>query len=534
MADRPAIPTWLVAAVVTPVLVLAVLAVIGLRSESQAARERARESAVAAASLQAERLARILPTRIERTTWFPTPPVPGPAAAAGDPLDGNDPEALAKIMRDPEAGTAPSGLPRRVLAALRLRALAPARITSRELLDLLTRAAPSVLTPVALATLVDLPAAEREAAMHAWQVDERARAAHARADANGWTTTADGTWWTRRAGTVLEFLPPEDWCELAGSAEVPGWAVLCLRHEDRTINAPCTGELLATAPVAFAGGLALDIRVVDPAAMLAGTRRQAMWTIALVVVALVVPVIAVFLIQSVLAKERRLAALKSQFVASVSHELRAPVGSIRLMAEALHTGKVSGEAARDFHALIASEGARLSHLVENVLDVARIEEGRKRYRFEECDLTELARDAARLIDPLARERGVTISTRLSDAVATVDPHAIQQAVVNLLDNAVKFSPAGKTVELVLEAAGPAAWKLSIRDDGPGIPAAEHERIFDRFHRLGNELRREAQGTGIGLSIVKHVAEAHGGTITVDSRPGHGSTFHLTIPANPAP
>ena len=179
------------------------------------------------------------------------------------------------------------------------------------------------------------------------------------------------------------------------------------------------------------------------------------------------------------------------------------------------------------------EGARLSHLVENVLDVARIEDGKKRYHFEECNLTELVRDAGKLMAPLARERGVEIQSRLEEVSATLDPHAIQQAVLNLLDNAVKFSPPGATVEVVLENPSADGWKIAIRDHGPGIPTEEHERIFERFHRLGNELRRETQGTGIGLSIVKHIITAHEGRVTVNSTPGEGSTFTLTAPLEPS-
>jgi signal transduction histidine kinase len=226
----------------------------------------------------------------------------------------------------------------------------------------------------------------------------------------------------------------------------------------------------------------------------------------------------------------------------VSHELRAPIGSIRLMAEALHDGKVAGGAAREFHRLIAGESARLSQMVENVLDFARIEEGRKRYQFEETDLQQLAADTLRLLAPLAAERGITLVPELSCVTATVDPAAIQQALVNLLDNAIKFSPEGGTVTVGLEEAAPALpqdaegstrdacgprWVLSVRDQGPGIPPAERERIFERFYRLGNELRRETQGAGIGLSIVKHIAEGHGGRVAVcEGEGGLGSVFTI--------
>ena len=132
------------------------------------------------------------------------------------------------------------------------------------------------------------------------------------------------------------------------------------------------------------------------------------------------------------------------------------------------------------------------------------------------------------MEPLASERGVKLLAELAECTATVDPAAIQQAVVNLLDNAIKFSPPQSTVTVTLTSDA-AAWSLAVRDEGPGIPPAEHERIFERFYRLGNELRRETQGTGIGLSIVKHIIQAHGGRIEVTNATGQGSTFRLSIP-----
>lgn len=236
------------------------------------------------------------------------------------------------------------------------------------------------------------------------------------------------------------------------------------------------------------------------------------------------------MIHRTLRRERQLNEMKSQFVASVSHELRAPVASIRLMADALEAEKVAPETAKEFHRLIAREGARLSTLVGNVLDHARIEQGKRVWKMEPCDLESLVADTLRVMEPLAREKNITLRSALSPLEASVDAGAIQQALVNLLDNAIKFSPAGSTVETTLSIDEERRrWRIAVRDEGPGIAKAEQARIFERFYRPGDEMRRETQGTGIGLSLVKAIAEAHSGSVTVESEPGQGSTFTLILP-----
>jgi signal transduction histidine kinase len=180
---------------------------------------------------------------------------------------------------------------------------------------------------------------------------------------------------------------------------------------------------------------------------------------------------------------------------------------------------------------------RLSSLIENVLDFSRIEQGRKQYEFEPTDLLKLTRSTVTLMEPYALEKGVTLRLEAGPAYRppielNIDGRAIQQALVNLLDNAIKHSARGQTVTVGLEpqvaSAGPVL-HLWVADQGPGIPAAEQERIFERFYRLGSELRRETQGIGIGLSIVKHIMTAHGGRGLVASEPGRGSRFTLELP-----
>jgi signal transduction histidine kinase len=229
---------------------------------------------------------------------------------------------------------------------------------------------------------------------------------------------------------------------------------------------------------------------------------------------------------------------QANFVSSVSHELRAPLASVRLLAENLERGgDESPERRREYYGLMVRECRRLGTLVQNVLDWSRIERGGQQYEFAPADLAALARETARLMEPQFAERNVRLELQIaSDAQApdsleaVVDAASIQQALINLLDNALKHSPAGSVVSLSLARHGERL-QFTVADQGPGIPVDEHERIFDRFHRLGSELRRETAGIGIGLSIVKHIANAHGGSVRVFSTLGHGATFTLELPKN---
>ncbi|HSY18213.1 MAG TPA: ATP-binding protein [Candidatus Acidoferrales bacterium] len=230
--------------------------------------------------------------------------------------------------------------------------------------------------------------------------------------------------------------------------------------------------------------------------------------------------------------------LKSNFVSSVSHELRAPIASVRLMAENLERGKIPDPVRQgEYFHFIVQECRRLSSLIENVLDFSRIEQGRKQYEFEPTNLVALTETTVKLMEPYAAEKGVNLKLETSSAPAgtanlelDIDGRAIQQALVNLIDNAVKHSPKSETVTVEIKNLdGADAIHLSVADHGPGIPAAEHEKIFERFYRLGSELRRETQGVGIGLSVVKHIVEAHHGRVVVESEIGKGSRFTIELP-----
>jgi signal transduction histidine kinase len=244
--------------------------------------------------------------------------------------------------------------------------------------------------------------------------------------------------------------------------------------------------------------------------------------------------------------------LKGNFVSSVSHELRAPIASVRIMAENLERGKISDPGRRqEYFRFIVQECRRLSSLIENVLDFSRIEQGRKQFEFEPLDVVALVHETVKPLDAYASERQVALVVVGGPGLAgqqslelNADGKALQQALVNLIDNAVKHSSKGQTVTVGLDLARPDAALgrleprhkkrlgtlfLWVEDQGEGIPAEEHQRIFERFYRVGSELRRQTQGVGIGLSIVKHVVEAHGGRVQVRSAIGQGSRFTIELP-----
>jgi signal transduction histidine kinase len=228
--------------------------------------------------------------------------------------------------------------------------------------------------------------------------------------------------------------------------------------------------------------------------------------------------------------------MKTNFVSSISHELRAPIASMRLLAEGLERGKISEPAKmQEYYRFLVQESRRLTSLIENVLDFSRIEQGRKEYQPEPCDLEALVDQTVKLMQPSAAGKQVELVWHPGPGpgpLPSCDGLAIQQALINLIDNAVKHSPAGAGVTIGLENAASNLIHLWVEDRGPGIPPEEHGKIFERFYRRGSELRRETQGIGIGLTIVKHIVEAHGGRVLVRSAVGQGSRFTIELPVTP--
>jgi signal transduction histidine kinase len=228
----------------------------------------------------------------------------------------------------------------------------------------------------------------------------------------------------------------------------------------------------------------------------------------------------------------REAALKTSFVSNVSHEMKTPLTTIRMYAEMLADERVADPAKRSrYFATIGRETARLTRLVNNVLDFGRLEAGRKEYKPETVALGPWLARLVEVHAPRAAEAGVRVvaTTPAAGAAVRCDPDSLDQMALNLIDNAVKYAAAGGIVELHADAVG-SGWALVVADRGPGVPAAQRERIFERFHRVDESLTAKVQGAGLGLTIARRLARDQGGDITCHEREGGGAAFVLTLPA----
>jgi signal transduction histidine kinase len=235
-------------------------------------------------------------------------------------------------------------------------------------------------------------------------------------------------------------------------------------------------------------------------------------------------------------KQVALARLKSDFVSNVSHELRTPLALIRLYAETLELGRITTqEKKNEYYSIIRKESERLSALINNILDFSRIEAGAKEYDFRETDIAELVRNTLDSYRYQIEQQGFALEEHIDPGIPAVkvDREAIARALVNLVNNALKYSDNEKFlgVRLYREQS---VLKLEVSDRGIGIDRNEQSRIFDKFYRTCDPLVHNTKGSGLGLSLVRHITRAHGGDVEVESTPGRGSKFTLSLPlANPS-
>jgi signal transduction histidine kinase len=230
-------------------------------------------------------------------------------------------------------------------------------------------------------------------------------------------------------------------------------------------------------------------------------------------------------------KEVALARLKSDFVSNVSHELRTPLALIRLYAETLELGRVKArDKVEEYYRIIRTESERLTALINNILDFSRIEAGRKEYEFRQTDLAELVTNTLETYRDQIDQQGFTFEQNIDPEIPAVrvDREAIARSLVNLLNNALKYSDREKFVGVKLYRTD-GVLKLEVADRGIGIARNEQSKIFEKFYRASDPLVHNTKGSGLGLSLVRHIAHAHGGDVEVQSIPGKGSTFTLTLP-----
>jgi two-component system phosphate regulon sensor histidine kinase PhoR len=235
---------------------------------------------------------------------------------------------------------------------------------------------------------------------------------------------------------------------------------------------------------------------------------------------------------------RRIERVRRDFVANTGHELRTPITSIKLLAETISSGTIDDLATlRDFATQVEREADQLAQLVDELLDLTMIESGETKLALEALDPDQVIGDCAERIGPVAERRKVRVSVRRTgptDVRAVGDPIRLGQALINLAHNAVKYSRQGGEIRLAWEATDDRV-RFSVADDGIGVPEAHQPRIFERFYKVDRSRARDPEvealggSGGLGLAIVRHIAEAHGGTVGLTSEEGVGSTFWIEVP-----
>jgi signal transduction histidine kinase len=264
-----------------------------------------------------------------------------------------------------------------------------------------------------------------------------------------------------------------------------------------------------------------------PEIVSAGTRPQ----LALMIVLAMAMGLGVFLVAGAAAREVRVAELKSNFVASVSHDLKTPLALIQLFAETLELGRVrTPERAAEYYRIINGEAQKLTRLIENILDFSRMEAGLRPYRMEPADLAESVTKVLARMEAQFAQGHFSVTQKIEPDLPRVlaDQGAAEQAIENLVANAMKYSGDARQIDIVARRAN-GHIVISVTDHGIGISRREQGRIFRKFYRVQQELGGGPQGTGLGLAIVDHTMRGHGGFVRVESEPEQGSTFSLHFP-----
>lgn len=229
--------------------------------------------------------------------------------------------------------------------------------------------------------------------------------------------------------------------------------------------------------------------------------------------------------------------MKDEFVATVSHELRTPLTSIRAFSEILlGNSDMTAEQRDEFLGIIVKESERLTRLINQVLDMAKMDAGRIEWHMERIELQGLIRDAANATSQLCKDRGVRLETELGEQPVelTGDSDRLTQVIINLLSNATRFCPEDSGRVTIRLRRDDEHARIEVQDNGPGIPPEQIERIFERFHQVSDQQAGKPEGTGLGLTISQRIVEHHGGSIWAESGPGQGATFILELPLQAVP
>jgi signal transduction histidine kinase len=238
-----------------------------------------------------------------------------------------------------------------------------------------------------------------------------------------------------------------------------------------------------------------------------------------------------WLIVSDLRRQLTLSRQKSDFVSNVSHELKTPLTSIRMFSELLAEGRITEESRRrEYLGIISAETARLTRLINNVLDFARIERGEKKYRFVPCDLVSIVAETVESYRPQLEASGFAVRCELPAGPVPVNAErdALAQVLLNLISNAEKYSSERKEITVRLKA-GQQQAVIEVLDRGIGVPPGCEEKIFEQFYRAHDSLSSGIQGSGLGLTLARQIARAHGGEIFCQARDGGGSCFTFKLP-----
>lgn len=238
-----------------------------------------------------------------------------------------------------------------------------------------------------------------------------------------------------------------------------------------------------------------------------------------------------FLVYRAVSQDVRLSELRSDFVSAVSHEFRSPLSSMLVLLERLDAARIRDpEKLAEYHAVLRRDAERLAALITRLLDFAQIESGKQRYALERVDLAAIAREAVEASRRLmTNDRLRCVGDGAGPLWVSADRTALQDCIQNLIENAAKYSAADQPIDVTCSSAN-GHHLVEVRDRGIGVPRSEHSKIFEKFYRGARATELNVQGVGIGLSLVKHVVEYHGGSVSVESETGTGSCFRLHLPA----